>query len=74
MRQAHQLIGKSFFEVMSVLVPTQIEKAAFQIGGDQVFELPVGKLPRPADAATPLPAPSTNSSGQPAGVTAALWR
>jgi type VI secretion system protein ImpA len=43
-RQAHQLIGKSFFEVMSILVPGQIEKAAFQIGADQFFELPVGKL------------------------------
>jgi type VI secretion system protein ImpA len=61
-RQAHALIGKSFFEVMSVLVPTQIEKAAFQIGGDQVFELPVGKLPKPADAAAPLSAPSTPST------------
>jgi type VI secretion system protein ImpA len=44
-RQAHQLIGKSFIEVISVLVPTHLEKAAFQIGGDQVFELPVGKMP-----------------------------
>jgi type VI secretion system protein ImpA len=44
-RQAHQLIGKSFIEVISILVPSQLEKAAFQIGGDQVFELPVGKLP-----------------------------
>jgi type VI secretion system protein ImpA len=43
-RQAHQLIGKSFLEVISILVPGQLEKAAFQIGGDQVFELPVGKL------------------------------
>ena len=60
-RQAHALIGKSFFEVMSVLVPTQIEKAAFLIGGDQVFELPVGKLPKPADAAAP--AASANGSG-----------
>jgi type VI secretion system protein ImpA len=41
--QAHQLIGKSFFEVMSVLVPNHIEKAAFQVGGDQMFELPVGR-------------------------------
>ena len=44
-RQAHQLIGKSFIEVISILVPTHLEKAAFQIGGDHVFELPVGKLP-----------------------------
>lgn len=49
-RQAHQLIGKSFIEVMSILVPTQIEKAAFQIGADQFFELPIGRLPKPAAA------------------------
>lgn len=41
--QAHQLIGKSFFEVMSILVPNHIEKAAFQVGSDQIFELPVGR-------------------------------
>jgi len=54
-RQAHQLIGKSFFEVMSILVPTQMEKAAFQIGADQFFELPVGKLSKLSDAAPPPP-------------------
>lgn len=43
-RQAHQLIGKSFIEVMTILVPSQVEKAAFQIGTDQGFELPLGKL------------------------------
>jgi type VI secretion system protein ImpA len=43
--QAQQLIGKSFYEVLSILVPNQMDKAAFQIGGDQVFELPIGKLP-----------------------------
>jgi type VI secretion system protein ImpA len=53
-RQAHQLIGKSFIEVISILVPTHMDKAAFQIGGDQVFELPVGKLP----------AVKSNGSGQ----------
>jgi type VI secretion system protein ImpA len=50
-RQAHQLIGKSFFEVMSILVPTQMEKAAFQIGADQFFELPVGKLSKLTEGA-----------------------
>jgi type VI secretion system protein ImpA len=50
-RQAHQLIGKSFIEVMSILVPTQMEKAAFQIGADQVFELPVGRLSKLPEAA-----------------------
>ena len=43
-RQAHLLIGKSFFDVMSILVPTQMEKASFQIGAEQFFELPVAKL------------------------------
>ncbi|MCC8936305.1 type VI secretion system ImpA family N-terminal domain-containing protein [Bradyrhizobium sp. Arg68] len=57
-RQAHQLVGKSFFEVMSVLVPTQIEKAAFQIGGDQVFELPLGKLPKPPELHMPAESPN----------------
>jgi type VI secretion system protein ImpA len=54
-RQAHQLIGKSFFEVMSILVPTQMDKAAFQIGADQFFELPVGKLSKLSEAAPSSP-------------------
>jgi type VI secretion system protein ImpA len=64
-RQAHQLIGKSFFEVMSILVPTQMDKAAFQIGADQFFELPVSKLsklPESAPAAEDSP-----SSARPGG-------
>jgi type VI secretion system protein ImpA len=59
-RQAHQLIGKSFIEVISILVPTHLEQAAFQIGGDQVFELPVGKLSDLSATAAPLP----NGSGE----------
>jgi type VI secretion system protein ImpA len=55
-RQAHQLIGKSFFDVMSILVPTQMDKAAFQIGADQFFELPLGKLPKPSEATPPAAA------------------
>jgi type VI secretion system protein ImpA len=43
-RQAHQLIGKSFIEVISILVPNHLEKAAFQIGSEKVFELPISKL------------------------------
>jgi type VI secretion system protein ImpA len=57
-RQAHQLIGKSFFEVMSILVPTQMDKAAFQIGADQFFELPLGKLSK-------LPEGTSSPNGQP---------
>jgi type VI secretion system protein ImpA len=43
-RQAHQLIGKSFFDIINILVPGQMDQAAFRIGNDQVFDLPVGKL------------------------------
>jgi type VI secretion system protein ImpA len=59
-RQAHLLIGKSFFDVMSILVPNQMDKAAFQIGSDQFFELPVGKLPKLAEVA---PAGATEPDG-----------
>lgn len=64
-RQAHQLIGKSFIEVISILVPAHMEKAAFQIGGDQVFELPVGKLGALPQVSTPSaePAVMTAESG-----------
>jgi type VI secretion system protein ImpA len=63
-RQAHQLIGKSFFEVMSILVPTQMDKAAFQIGADQFFELPVGKLSKLPEGAPALEeSPSSSESG-----------
>lgn len=63
-RQAHQLIGKSFFEVMSILVPTQMDKAAFQIGADQFFELPVGKLSKlPEGESAPDDLPSSSRTG-----------
>ncbi len=63
-RQAHQLIGKSFFEVMSILVPTQMEKAAFQIGADLFFELPVSKLSKlPESTPAPEASPSSSRSG-----------
>jgi type VI secretion system protein ImpA len=53
--QAHQLIGKSFFEVMSILVPNHIEKAAFQVGADQMFELPVGRTSKAMGEGVPAP-------------------
>jgi type VI secretion system protein ImpA len=49
-RQAHDLIGKSFFEVMNVLVPSHVEQAAFHIGADQFFDLPLEKLSGFAEA------------------------
>lgn len=64
-RQAHQLIGKSFFEVMSILVPTQMDKAAFQIGADQFFELPVNKLSKLPEGAPESPPSATQNGGPP---------
>jgi type VI secretion system protein ImpA len=43
-RQAEQLMGKSFFEVMQVLVPTYVGQAAFHIGTDQTLQLPLQRL------------------------------
>jgi type VI secretion system protein ImpA len=43
-RQAQQLLGKSFLEVMQALVPAHVEKATFPIGRDSVFRLPVERL------------------------------
>jgi len=48
-RQAHHLIGKSFFEVMNILIPARMEQAAFHIGADQFFDLPLEKLSNFAD-------------------------
>ncbi|MBR0800723.1 type VI secretion system ImpA family N-terminal domain-containing protein [Bradyrhizobium jicamae] len=43
-RQAHQLIGKSFFDIINILVPAHMDQAAFRIGHNEVFDLPIGKL------------------------------
>lgn len=43
-RQAEQLMGKSFLEAMRTLVPNHMEQAAIRIGKDQAFDLPVERL------------------------------
>ncbi|PNG26092.1 hypothetical protein CR492_09560 [Methylocella silvestris] len=43
-RQAEQLIGKSFLDVLRVLVPGHVEEAALQIGRAQFFNLPIERL------------------------------
>ena len=43
-RQAEGLMGKSFLEVMRILVPNHVERAAIQIGKDQLFDLPLERL------------------------------
>jgi type VI secretion system protein ImpA len=43
-RQAQDLLGKSFLEVMQLLVPDQVPRAAINIGKDQFFDLPIERL------------------------------
>lgn len=69
-RQAYQLVGKSFLEVMTALVPSQVDKAVFQIGTDQVFDLPVGKLAA-LSGVTPVRAPPAGNGGEASGEPAA---
>ncbi|HKD26534.1 MAG TPA: type VI secretion system ImpA family N-terminal domain-containing protein [Xanthobacteraceae bacterium] len=62
-RQARDLIGKSFFEVMNILMPAHVERAAFQIGADRFFELPLEKLSNFADMPQ-APAGGGDQSGE----------
>jgi type VI secretion system protein ImpA len=43
-RQARQLLGKSFIEVMRTLLPTHFEQATVEIGRTESFRLPVERL------------------------------
>jgi type VI secretion system protein ImpA len=43
-RQAENLIGKSFLEVLRVLVPNYVESIAVQIGRAHVFDIPIERL------------------------------
>lgn len=43
-RQAEQLIGKSFVEVMQILVPNHVGQANILVGKDRFFELPLERL------------------------------
>jgi type VI secretion system protein ImpA len=43
-RQARQLLGRSFIDVMRTLVPTHFEQATIEIGRTDSFRLPVERL------------------------------
>ena len=49
-RQASDLLGKSFVDVMRILVPAQVEKAAVEIGKDRLVHLPIERLAAFAEA------------------------
>jgi type VI secretion system protein ImpA len=63
-RQAEALIGKSFLEVLKVLVPDQVAKAAVNIGRDQFFPMPVERLAAASGSAVVDANPSGDSAGQ----------
>jgi type VI secretion system protein ImpA len=52
-RQAQEMVGKSFIEVMRMLVPSHVESAAINIGRGKVFDLPIERMA--ALAASPPP-------------------
>jgi type VI secretion system protein ImpA len=43
-RQAQQLVGKSFIEAMQLLVPGRMETASVQLGGSQALAIPINQL------------------------------
>ncbi|MGY3487199.1 type VI secretion system protein ImpA [Bradyrhizobium sp. USDA 4011] len=65
-RQAQGMVGKSFIEVMRMLMPAHVESAAINIGRDKVFDLPIERM---AEFATSLPS-TAESSAQDAVISA----
>lgn len=63
-RQAEGLMGKSFLEVMRLLVPNHVEQAAIQIGKDQLFDLPLERLSPFAEIAPVEPPAEEESTEQ----------
>ncbi len=43
-RQAEQLVGKSFLDALHILLPSHVDKAKVDIGRTHVFDLPLQKL------------------------------
>ncbi|WP_134496562.1 ImpA family type VI secretion system protein [Microvirga pakistanensis] len=43
-QQAQRLMGRSFNEVLEILLPTHLERATFRFGADPMFELPIHLL------------------------------
>ncbi|MHC6152776.1 type VI secretion system protein TssA [Bradyrhizobium elkanii] len=58
-RQAQDMVGKSFIEVMRMLMPAHVESAAINIGRDKVFDLPIERM---AEFATSLPSAAENEA------------
>jgi type VI secretion system protein ImpA len=61
-RQAQQMLGKSFVEALRILVPAHVETAAINVGKDRFFDLPIERMAGLLDGVpTPDSAVSENS-------------
>lgn len=54
-RQAEEMVGKSFVEVIRMMVPAYAETAAINIGRDKFFDLPIERMAALPAANTPSP-------------------
>ena len=61
-RNAERLVGKTFAEVMEILLPEQVGAAAIEIGRKQTFAVPVGRL---SEGAAPPPKASAEAPSAP---------
>lgn len=55
LRQAQQLVGKSFIEAMQLLVPSKVDSAAVNLGGPQALTIPMAQLGSFMASDGPLP-------------------
>jgi type VI secretion system protein ImpA len=62
-KQAQGLLGKSFLEVMQLLVPDHVAKAAVNIGKEQYFILPVQRLAAAVGSGAAVDAAPAGSEG-----------
>jgi type VI secretion system protein ImpA len=65
-RQAEQLMGRSFLEVMRILMPNQAEQATIQIRGEQGFDLPIERLSALLSEAESFEEPAFEETREPA--------
>jgi type VI secretion system protein ImpA len=62
-RQALQLVGKSFIEAMQLLVPGRMETATVQLGGSQALTIPINQLGSFAEVASGAGGPRNGAAG-----------
>jgi len=64
-RQAEQLMGKSFIEVLQILMPKHVDEAVIYVGKEQGLQLPIGRLSELASSAGEAPATNGDADAAP---------